>query len=150
MARRYRSVNTSPIRKSADGADLLEVRIIGRFDVLHQGEPARSSRNSARLVAYLALHPGMQPRITVASHLWTDVTQARALACLPTALWKTRSDHLRLVDALGPALRLAEAVEVDLHHMVDDAQRLIGCRTNQTLEPLEPADYTRDLLPDWD
>jgi hypothetical protein len=97
MARRHRSVSTSQMRKSADGADLLEVQIIGRFDILHHGEPGRSSRNSARLVAYLALHPGMQPRITVASHLWKDVTEARALACLRTALWKTRSDHPRLV-----------------------------------------------------
>jgi DNA-binding SARP family transcriptional activator len=150
MVGRHRSSSARNLQPNADDPVRLEVRVVGRFEIVQQGASLRSARNSARLVAYLALHPGKQRRVTVASHLWTDATEARASACLRTALWKARNDHPSLVDASGPTIQLADAVDVDLHRMVDAAQRLIASCTHSELGQLTPGDYTNDLLPDWD
>src|SRR4051794_15460988 len=54
------------------------------------------SRRAWTLLAWLALHPGANPRAQVASALWPDVVDESARASLRSAVWALRR-------ALGPA-----------------------------------------------
>ena len=48
------------------------------------------SRPARELLAYLALHPGMHPRLELAMRFWPDVPEASARASLRTTLHELR------------------------------------------------------------
>ena len=76
---------------------MLVVRLLGGLAVTADDvsvEPPRG--RCAALLAWLALHPGMQPRGRVAARLWPDVMDESARGSLRTALLDLRA-------ALGPA-----------------------------------------------
>jgi DNA-binding SARP family transcriptional activator len=77
---------------------VLRVRVLGRMVVDCDGEdvPAPAARRAWSLLAYLALHPGPQPRGALAARFWPDVLDASARASLRSAVWSLRR-------ALGPA-----------------------------------------------
>jgi DNA-binding SARP family transcriptional activator len=77
---------------------VLRVRVFGRMVVESGGEevPAPAARRAWSLLAYLALHPGPQPRGALAARFWPDVLDASARASLRSAVWSLRR-------ALGPA-----------------------------------------------
>ncbi len=76
---------------------MLRVRVFGRMVVESDGEPvpAPAARRAWSLLAYLALHPGPQPRGALAARFWPDVLDASARASLRSAVWSLRR-------ALGP------------------------------------------------
>jgi DNA-binding SARP family transcriptional activator/Tfp pilus assembly protein PilF len=49
-----------------------------------------SSAKARAVLGWLALHPGMQPRSSVAARLWPDVLDASARASLRSAVWALR------------------------------------------------------------
>ncbi len=55
-----------------------------------------AARRAGSLLAYLALHPGLQPRGELAARFWPDVLDSSARASLRSAVWSLRR-------ALGPA-----------------------------------------------
>jgi DNA-binding SARP family transcriptional activator/tetratricopeptide (TPR) repeat protein len=69
--------------------------------------PAPAGRRAWSLLAYLALHPGPQPRGELAARLWPDVLDSSARASLRSAVWSLRR-------ALGPA---AAQVVADRDHL---------------------------------
>src|SRR6478736_600693 len=77
----------------------------------------KASRPARRLLAWLALHPGRQPRTHVAAQLWPDVHPDSARTSLRAALASLRrsvgddADGLLVVDR--EAIGLAPGVEVD-------------------------------------
>lgn len=77
---------------------MLEVRLLGQFDIRWAGTPLDlPSRPAQSLLAYLVLHPRRaHRRELLAGLLWPEATEANARAYLRQALWRIRK-------ALGPA-----------------------------------------------
>jgi DNA-binding SARP family transcriptional activator/tetratricopeptide (TPR) repeat protein len=71
---------------------VLRVRVLGDLAVEVDGEAATlpSSAKVRAVLAWLALHRGMQPRSAVAARLWPDVLDASARASLRSAIWALR------------------------------------------------------------
>src|SRR3954470_2700918 len=71
---------------------MLRVRLLGELAVeTAEGElVAPRSRPARELLAWLALHPGMHPRLELASRFWPDVLETSARASLRTALHELR------------------------------------------------------------
>jgi DNA-binding SARP family transcriptional activator len=76
---------------------MLVIRTLGGLSAEADGSPVSvPAGRCASLLAWLALHPGMQPRSRVAARLWPEVLDESARASLRTAL-------LDLRRAFGPA-----------------------------------------------
>lgn len=71
---------------------MLQIRLLGRFDVQHEGEPVElPSRPAQSLLAFLALSPGISHRREKLSGLlWPDADEANARSNLRHALWRIR------------------------------------------------------------
>ena len=105
---------------------MLVVRLLGGLTVTDDDVTVATPRGRcAALLAWLALHPGMQPRGRVAARLWPDVMDESARRSLRTALLDLRGElgpqaagHLlgtRDEIGLGPDVR------VDIRDFVDAA-----------------------------
>jgi DNA-binding SARP family transcriptional activator len=81
-----------------DSDRVLEVRLAGglwlRTDAIELAPPG--SKRARAVLAFLALHPGPQPRARLAARFWPDVLDESARASLRVALTELRQ-------ALGPA-----------------------------------------------
>jgi DNA-binding SARP family transcriptional activator len=71
---------------------MLEVRLLGQFDVRLDGKPITiASRSAQSLFAYLILNPGtMHRRELLAGLLWPDTREQHARDNLRHALWRVR------------------------------------------------------------
>lgn len=83
---------------------MLEIRLLGRFEVRLDGAPIRiRSRPARTLLAYLVLTLGTShPRERLAGLLWPDSTEANARKNLRQALWRLRK-------AIGEGYLVADA-----------------------------------------
>ncbi len=105
---------------------------------------------SKRLLAFVALRHGRVERRVAAGVLWPSNDDDRAAGNLRSALWRLRRAGIDLLDADKWSIELRHGVSVDLHHMMEWADRLIG---NTAL----PGDLVMfrnridglDLLPGW-
>src|SRR4051794_38886263 len=79
---------------------MLRVRLLGGLALETDSGPldAPASRPARELLAWLALHPGPQPRFELALRFWPDVLETSARASLRTALHDLRR---ALGDAAG-------------------------------------------------
>jgi predicted ATPase/DNA-binding SARP family transcriptional activator len=136
---------------------MLEIRLLGQFDMRLHGAPVElSSRPAQSLLAYLLLNHGTaHRRERLAGLLWPDSSEANARRNLRQALWQIRralgevSDSLLDADDLtiGAHLKPDHWLDVAiLHQTLDDsltADELIG----------RAAVYGGELLPgfydDW-
>ncbi|HEX4364677.1 MAG TPA: hypothetical protein VHZ75_09015 [Solirubrobacteraceae bacterium] len=82
---------------SEDSARGVVVRLLGRLDVEVRGRlaPPPAHPLGRALVAWLALHPGEQPRASLAALLWPGMPASNARVELRAAAWAVRR-------ALGP------------------------------------------------
>lgn len=73
---------------------MLSIRLLGELVIEVDGTPiaAPASRRARSLLGWLALHPGLQPRETVAAKFWPDVLDSSARASLRSAIWTLRRD----------------------------------------------------------
>jgi DNA-binding SARP family transcriptional activator len=102
---------------------MLRVCVLGELQLELDGQPlALPSRRPARaLLAWLALHPGMHARSTVAGRLWPNVLDESARVSLRSALAALRAAIGPTADAALPATRSEiglygrPEVWVDLH-----------------------------------
>jgi DNA-binding SARP family transcriptional activator len=108
--------------------------------------------SAQRVAAFLGLQRQVVPRAYVAETLWPETTTIRSHANLRSALWRLqRSCHL-LVESSMQSLRLARGVNVDFHHALTIARRLVDRTAVLTSEELTDAvrtDLSADLLPHW-
>lgn len=88
---------------------MLEIRLLGQFEVKRDGQPVRlTSRPAQLLLAYLALKSGTKlKREKVAPLLWPDTTDASARSNLRQTLW-------RLGQALGTTYLSADSEHLEL------------------------------------
>src|SRR4051794_30285146 len=72
---------------------MLRLRLFGGLAAEVDGRPITppASRRAWSLLAWLALHPGVQSRAGVAAALWPDVLDASARQSMRSALWSLRS-----------------------------------------------------------
>src|SRR5690349_326921 len=98
---------------------MVRVSLLGTFSVEVDGVERAADRidRAGRVLAWLALHPGMHDRGTVAARLWPEILDESARASLRTGLWELRrllggaADFLVTTrDQVG----LADGVEVDV------------------------------------
>ena len=71
---------------------MLELRFLGQFEILHNGEAVRlTSRPAQSLLAYLCLHAGASfRREKLAGLLWPETSDVNARNNLRQALWRIR------------------------------------------------------------
>jgi predicted ATPase/DNA-binding SARP family transcriptional activator len=128
---------------------MLEIRLLGKFEIQLDDQPVEISSRPARLLlAYLVLTKGVQhPREKLAGVMWPDSSEANARKNLRQALW-----HLR--KAIGDSHLLADAsslgFNLDSDHWLDISQ--LEDTADQNLEA-EVSVYAGELLPgfyeDW-
>jgi DNA-binding SARP family transcriptional activator len=120
----------------------VELRVIGCFGLRVDGVRVDLAPVPARILAYLALHPGPVARPALAGVLWRDASHERALGNLRSALWRLPAGARAAATEVGTTLRLAD-------HVVCDAGPLLA----GTASP-DPADvlawgWGNELLAGW-
>ncbi len=127
---------------------MLVVRLLGGVAVTDEGATVAAPRGRcASLLAWLALHPGMQPRGRVAARLWPDVMDESARRSLRTALGDLRGE-------LGPraaGVVLATRDEVGLADEVRvDVRDFNAAAANGRLQEALEIGAAGELLPELD
>src|SRR5689334_12241122 len=101
---------------------MLEVRLIGKFDINYDGKPITiSSRIAQSLFAYLILTSGtLHRREKLAGMFWPDVTEEKARAYLRHELWRLRK-ALRTISSVAYLSANATSVSFtsSIHHWLD-------------------------------
>jgi DNA-binding SARP family transcriptional activator len=64
------------------------LRLLGRFELCHDGRPLHVSPAGERLLAYLGIRPEPVGRGAAAAELWPGCTDIRAAANLRSAVWR--------------------------------------------------------------
>lgn len=129
------------------------ISLLGGFECVYAGIRIELPLGAQRLLALLALHDGGMHRAAAGERLWPDGTRRRAAANLRSALWRGRQvGDGTFIDHMGPRLRLAPVVTVDLHELVAEVRDI----PDQTCCSPAISDWnaavhglSRELLPDW-
>src|SRR4051794_28720091 len=119
---------------------MLRVRLLGELAIEAESGPLDppSGRPARELLAWLALHPGMHPRLELAMRFWPDVPETAARASLRTALHELRR-------ALGEA---GEHLAVD-RERVGLTDAWVDVRDLDDPEPLLAAEPLKNIERDW-
>jgi predicted ATPase/DNA-binding SARP family transcriptional activator len=109
---------------------MLEVRLLGKFDVRLDGRPiAIPSRPAQSLLAYLLLNPRIaHRREKLAGLLWPNATEENARRNLRQALWRARQ-------ALGTDSRYLSTDDIHVAFNTDAGYRLDAALLERTGEP---------------
>jgi SARP family transcriptional regulator, regulator of embCAB operon len=125
------------------------VALIDGFSLRRRDAAVDLPLGAQRLVAFLALKPKALLRIHVASVLWADTTEDKAVAILRTTLWRLRRADLDVVESSGPKLALAPGVRVDVLDVAIAARRMLARPREAVDENVELAGLAGEVLPDW-
>jgi DNA-binding SARP family transcriptional activator len=124
------------------------LRLLGGWQLLVGGEDVHLGHREQRLVALLGLG-GLSARARVASTLWPDSTDERALASLRRAVLQVQRRRPGLLVAGRLTLALDAAVQVD----TDDLRRAVGLTGLPMTDPVAHELLTAlrggELLPGW-
>lgn len=130
------------------------IQLLGPVHVSPSARPTAPalcvSTGEARLLAFLALRPGVTDRCTIAGTLWPEVDEARAAGNLRTALWRLNALPMRLATVTRSTTALLPDVQVDAQLLGAWAVRMIS--GNHTTEDVAhvPWDISGvELLPGW-
>jgi SARP family transcriptional regulator, regulator of embCAB operon len=130
----------------------LSVRLLGRFALLDGPAAVAMPPGTKRVLGLLAVRGGAMGRSQAAGMLWPDVTEARARACLRSALIRLPPAARRVVRVTPTELALAGSVPVDLHVGQELARRLLdpaALPAEADLGGVAMAVLAAELLPDW-
>ena len=117
----------TPLREVSMREDTRRLELLGHFRLIHGGRPVRVPAGGQRLLAFLAVAAGPQRREHVAWTLWSDHSDARALASLRTALWRLpRPGGRPLFTDTDNDLELAPDVDVDWWRRAREAREVAG------------------------
>lgn len=100
------------------------LHLLGAFQLILNHRVVPVTIGSQRLIAFLALHDRLLPRMYVAGVLWPDVPTGRANANLRAGLWRLPTPCRPVVEQSARHLRLAD-ITVDLRDVTALAQRLL-------------------------
>src|SRR5262249_19176419 len=88
-------------------------------------------------------------RAYVAGHLWFELSQEHANACLRSTLWRMSRFPLPLVQATSTHLSLEPTVAVDARELDATAQRVLRASSSPAREDVDLLTNAAELLPDW-
>lgn len=147
-----RGSRRSSVADLADGEStrqVIDVRVLDTFDVAVRGVEVQLPPTAQHLVAFLAVAGRSVVRTILASNLWLDSGEKRALARLRNLIWKVGVIAPELIIAGEQDVRLDPLVRVDLDAARAMATRLLA--TAGTQPPVIPEGaLDHDLLPEWD
>src|SRR4051794_37957261 len=129
---------------------MVRIRLLGGLRVERDGQevdPPAGAR-SRSLLGWLALHPGMHPRPTLAARFWPDVLDSSARASLRSAVWALRKelgDAGDCVLATRDGVGLAEGVTVDAREFAS----LVDERRLEEAIALGDAELAPGIEDDW-
>ena len=107
------------------------LQLLGAFQLILNHQVVPVTTGLQRLIAFLALHDRLLPRMYAAGVLWPDVPTGRANANLRAGLWRLPTPCRLVIEQSAQYLRLADTT-VDL----GDATALAsGCWTAASLAP---------------
>lgn len=130
-------------------SSVVQLCLLGSFEVATESCAVQLPATAQRLLAFIALHDHPVQRMYAAGTLWPDACEQRAAGSLRSAIWRLRGPACDLVEASGPALRLAASVEADVTTLIRLSGGL-GSRTRDTAELVDLIGrYDNELLPDW-
>jgi DNA-binding SARP family transcriptional activator len=136
-----------------EGSNGVRLSLLGGFECVHGGRSVLLPLGSQRLLALLALRGAGIHRTVAGERLWADSAAERAAANLRSALWRGRKlGNTTLIDCVGPRLRLAPTVDVDIRQILDQHRDLAHHQPSchGTSDHLALVDVlTRRLLPEW-
>jgi DNA-binding SARP family transcriptional activator len=125
----------------------LSLQLLNGFRLARGGETIELPMSVQRVVVFLAIQSRAMLRPYVAGSLWLETSDERAGANLRSALWRLNRLGESVVDATSSALRLDDALEVDLRRHTALAHRLLAGDWDET--HLDECSFCEDLLPDW-
>ena len=127
---------------------MLVVRLLGGLAVTDEGTTVAAPRGRCgALLAWLAVHPGMQPRGRVAARLWPDVMDESARRSLRTALGDLRGE----LGAVAGRQLLATRDEVGLGGDIRvDVRDFVAAAADGRLEEALEIGSAGELLPGLD
>ena len=129
---------------------VLHLQLLGTFQLVLNHQAVPITIGSQRLIAFLALHDRLLPRMYIAGVLWPNVPTARANANLRAGLWRLPASCRPVIDQSAQHLRLT-SIPVDLRDATALAHRLLD-RTEHSVESdLGGAGrkLSSELLPTW-
>jgi DNA-binding SARP family transcriptional activator len=130
---------------------LLHLHLLGAFQLILNHRVVPVTIGSQRLIAFLALHDRLLPRMYVAGVLWPDVPTGRANANLRAGLWRLPTPCRLVIEQSARYLRLAD-IAVDLRGATALAERLLDrsqpCANGQ-LDSGARMELSAELLPTW-
>lgn len=102
--------------------------------------------SAQRVLVFLGIHDRPLLRVHVASSLWLDCTEERALASMRTALWRLPATGL--VEATATHVGIGRGVALDVRRQQEAIARVSagGALERRDVEELARAG---DLMPDW-
>ena len=92
----------------------IALQVLGRFDLTVNGVSLELPVQVQKVLAFLALHPGSQPRDRVAEQVWPDADLRHCRGSLRTVLWRVRQLGPDVVSAPRGSIALGPCVRVDL------------------------------------
>jgi DNA-binding SARP family transcriptional activator len=127
----------------------IRLSLLNGFELSRNGVEIPLTRGPQHLIAYLALHERAIPKAHLAGVLWADVTDARALGNLRSALWRLRQLRLNLLKPAGEYLSLARCVQVDIREAYLVARRVLDPAADIHGLRLAELPLQGELLPGW-
>jgi DNA-binding SARP family transcriptional activator len=127
------------------------LQLLGGFQLVLNRRVVPVTLGSQRLIAFLALHDRLLPRMYIAGVLWPDVPTGRASANLRAGLWRLPAPCRQLINRSAQDLRLAD-ITVDLRHATVLAQRLLDRAQDCAESDLGSEarmELSGELLPTW-
>jgi DNA-binding SARP family transcriptional activator len=126
----------------------IALRVLGHFDLVVNGVSLELPVQVQKVLAFLALCDGSQPRERVAEQVWPCVDLRHCMGSLRTVLWRIRQVSPDTVRAPRGSVALGPSVRVDLQEAWATSRQILDGR------PVDPTGavqlLSRPLLPDWD
>lgn len=145
------TISVAPPGWQAAGAGVVRLSLLGHVSLCADDVERLLTTGSRRLLALLALARRRMRRPVVAGTLWPEVSDARASACLRSAIARLGRVH-DVLCVSATELSLGAAVRVDLRDAEADARRLLAgrgplCSADRNGDTIER--LSLELLPGW-
>ncbi|WP_298591045.1 bacterial transcriptional activator domain-containing protein [uncultured Kocuria sp.] len=126
----------------------ITLRLLGSWDASVQGARVQTGSRQQRLLAALAIR-GPRPRHYLAGLLWPECPEDHALGSLRTAVFTLSRRAPGALVCHGDTLALSEAVDVDLHHLLELVVRPVASWSAERDDAWVLDRPGVELLPGW-
>ena len=147
-----RRSETIPADRQAEGTSVVRLSLLGHFSLRADGVERPLAAGSRRLITLLALSGQWIRRPVVAGTLWPEANDARASACLRSAIARLGHAHVEVLCVNANELSLNAAVRVDLRNAEVEARRLLashGALCDADRCGVSAGRLSLELLPGW-